>query len=190
MSLRDLATHVGLSATAISKFERGEISPRQSTLLALAKALSVNVEFFFREVRVDTLNAAYRKHATLGTHAQQAIEASIIETVERHLIAEEYAVAKPEPDLGQVEVRSLYEAEGAADALRKPWQLGIDPVDDLCGQLENSGVKIIALDEDVNATRLLGGRHCSSFTGKTPGAGAASRIAGKASGTRILTPAD
>ena len=47
LSVRELAERVGVSATAISKFERGEASPRQSTLLRLAKALSVGVEYFF-----------------------------------------------------------------------------------------------------------------------------------------------
>lgn len=146
MSLRDLAGRVGVSATAISKFERGVTSPRQSTLLALARSLSVGTEFFFREVQVETLQAAYRKHSTLGSHTQRSIEASIKEVVERHLIAEEYGPAVAECDLTQVDVGSLDEAEDAAALLREQWHLGTGPIEDLCGQLENAGVKVIPLD--------------------------------------------
>lgn len=148
LSTRELAEMVGVSPTAISKFERGEAAPRQSTLLRLAKALSVGVEYFFREIKVETVAPAYRRHSKLGVRLQAAIEATIAETVERYLTAEQLFPEGffPESELPQFPVKRLEEAEQAAVELRKKWDLGSDPVEDLCGQLENRGVKVIAID--------------------------------------------
>lgn len=148
MSIRELAEQVGVSPTAISKFERGEATPRQSTLLRLAKALSVGVEYFFREVKVETLAPAYRKHSKLGQRAQDAIEATIIEAVERYLTAEQLFPEGffPESDWPRFPVDGVADAEETADKLRAKWNLGTDAIEDLCGRLEDRGVKVIALD--------------------------------------------
>ena len=44
----ELAEQTGISATAVSKFERSVMTPRQSTVLRLAKALGVRPAFFFK----------------------------------------------------------------------------------------------------------------------------------------------
>lgn len=146
MSLRDLAEKVGVSATAISKFERAEATPRQSTLLSLAKALSVGVEYFFREIRVDALAPAYRKHSALSNLEQDSVEAKIIEAVERLLTAEAFFPSVEGLSLPTHKVTSFEEAENASVDLRNLWLLGMDPIDDLCGRFESSGIKVIAVD--------------------------------------------
>lgn len=148
MSVRELAEQVGVSATAISKLERGKATPRQSTLLRLAKALSVSIEYFFREIKVETLAPAYRKHSKLGKRTQEAIEATIAEAVERYLAAEQLFPKGffPEGELPSFPVKVVADAEQAANELREKWNLGFDPIEDLCGRLENHGVKVIALD--------------------------------------------
>lgn len=148
ISIRELAEQVGVSATAISKFERGEATPRQSTLLRLAKALSVGVEYFFREVKVETLAPAYRKHSKLGQRAQDAIEATISETVERYLTAEQLFPEGffPEAEWPQFPVERVEDAEEAANQLREKWNLGSDAIEDLCGRLEDCCVKVIDVD--------------------------------------------
>lgn len=148
LSTRELAERVGVSPTAISKFERGDAVPRQSTLLRLAKALSVGIEYFFREVRVETVAPAYRKHSVLGKRSQEAIEATIAEAVERYLTAEELFPKDffPEAELPRIPARAVEDAERVADELRRRWNLGSDPIEDLCGRLENCGVKVIAVD--------------------------------------------
>ncbi|SMO93644.1 helix-turn-helix domain-containing protein [Melghirimyces algeriensis] len=148
LTMQELANQVGVSKTAVSKFEKGETAPRQSTLLRLAKSLSVGVEFFFREVKVDTIAPAYRKHSKIGKRLQETIEAKILETVERYLMVDDLF-----PDelslkevLPQIRINSVKDAELAANELREKWKLGTDPIDDLCGRLEKSGVKVIAIE--------------------------------------------
>lgn len=147
LSLRELAELVGVSPTAISKFERGEATPRQSTLLKLAKALSVGIEYFFREIRVQTMAPAYRKHSRFGARSQEALEATVVETVERHLTAEELFPEDffPAATLPRFAIASVQDAEQAADRLREKWSLGSDPIQDFCGRLEIQGVKVVPL---------------------------------------------
>jgi Zn-dependent peptidase ImmA (M78 family)/DNA-binding XRE family transcriptional regulator len=148
LSMKELAQLVGVSTTSISKMERNLISPRQSTLLRLAKALSVSVEYFFREVRVDTLSPTYRKHSKLGKKEQEALEAVIMEAVERHLMAIQIfkddlsiPVAFPRFPISTVE-----ESEVAANRLRQSWDLGSGAIEHLSGRLENNEIMVIKLD--------------------------------------------
>ncbi len=146
LSIRELAEKVGVSGTAISKFERGETMPRQSTLLNIAKALSVGAEFFFREVKVDVVCPAYRKRSSLSGRDRQAIEGIIVETLERYLSAEQLFPEGHDPgDFPRLTIDSVEGVEQAADSLRNEWTLGLDPVDDLCGSLEKCGVKVISV---------------------------------------------
>ncbi len=139
---------VGVSAMAISKFERDEAAPRQSTLLRLAKALSVGVEFFFRQTVVDKVTPAYRKHSRLGTRLGESLQATITETAERYIMAEELFPdgSFPQMELPHLPVHEVSEAEEAARQVRQAWSLGDDPINDLCGTLEDRGVRVIPID--------------------------------------------
>lgn len=145
LSGRQLASRVGVSATAISKFERGETMPRQSTLLQIARALAVGVEFFFRDVKVEVVCPAYRKKSSLSAYGKLAVEGTITETLERYLTAEQLFTNEEPKALPTWTVNTLEDVEQAADDLRRTWSLGLHPIDDLCGTLENSGVKVIAV---------------------------------------------
>ena len=148
LSMEELARLVGVSTTSISKFERDLTSPRQSTLLRLAKALSVGIEYFFREIKVETLSPTYRKHSKLGKKDQEALEAAIVEVVERYLTAEQLFEenASSKIKLPCFPVKAVEEAEQAAKRLRQIWNLGLDPIEDLSGRLENNGVIVIKID--------------------------------------------
>ena len=71
LSLRDLQDRVGVSATALSKYERGLMKPGSDVLLRLAKALDVNVGYFFRPAIVKEIEPAYRK--TSDWHETDAV---------------------------------------------------------------------------------------------------------------------
>ena len=85
MSLRELAERVGISAMAISKYERGILNPSSVVLIRLANALSVKSEFFFRKAPEDASLMLYRKHASLQKKEEDAINAKIQDWLERYL---------------------------------------------------------------------------------------------------------
>ena len=62
LNLRDLAENVGVSAQAISKYERDMDVPGSSILIKLAKALAVRVETLLRPQSVSLSQPSYRSH--------------------------------------------------------------------------------------------------------------------------------
>ena len=145
MSQRAVAESAGISATAVSKFERGLAQPRPSTLMRISRALSTEIEFFFKETRVRELRATYRKHSRLGLRSQRQLEAEVVNAVEKYMSIEEvfpgdFAL---DCDLTRYSVTSEKDAECAAQRLRSRWNLGAGPVGDLTGRLEDNCVKVV-----------------------------------------------
>lgn len=147
MSLRDLATHVAVTPQAISKYERGLNAPSSGVLLQLAKALEVNVEFFFRPVQVRLSPATYRKRASLPVRDREAILSKVQEWLERYLEVESLVLPEPEPFVSPTSahahpLQSVEEAERVAESLRRAWDLGLDPIENLTELLEDKGIKV------------------------------------------------
>ena len=83
LSLRDVAEAVGLSAMAISKYERDVIKPSSETLLRLAKAFGVRTEYFFRQPAVELTEVDFRKHEKLSPQDEARALEDVRERLER-----------------------------------------------------------------------------------------------------------
>ena len=81
--LRDLAAEVGVSATMLSKYERGVATPSSDVLLALASALGVRTEYFFRTAEVTLTKIAHRKRSKLPEKHESRVLAEVREHLER-----------------------------------------------------------------------------------------------------------
>ncbi len=152
LSQRALAEQVGLSAMAISKYENSRMSPSSDVLLRLAKALGVKIGYFFRPLQINVECPAFRKHNCLGAKKQAAIEGRIIEMLERYLAVEEVFSPGQLPHFAMPRacrrpITHIGQAEDVAEALREEWDLGEDPIANLCETLEDRGVKVILLDD-------------------------------------------
>lgn len=148
LSMRALAERIGSSAMAISKYEKGQMNPSSEALIRLANALSVKVEFFFRPAPEAILIKQYRKHASLLKKNIDAITAQVQDWIERYNETESF-IDYQENSFKWFEAfkfQNLEEIEGISDALRRTWELGVDPIDNLTDILENKGVKIHQLD--------------------------------------------
>ncbi len=142
-SLRKLADEIGVSAMAISKYERDQDVPSSGVLLRLSQALKVKVDFFFRPSTVSVQLQAYRKHAVLGVKEQEAIQMRIQDWVERYLEVESlFTEEQHAANLLLRKVTSLDEIETAALELRDRWSLGYDPIENLVQLLEDRGIKV------------------------------------------------
>lgn len=147
MSQRALAEEVGVSAMAISKYERGENVPGSAVLARLASALKTPLEFFFRADLQPVQLHAYRKHSSLGKKDQAAIIAQVQEWLERYDEVESlFHVAPEAPVLPRFEVCKPPEIESAAAELRRRWLLGNDPLENLTQILEDQGIKVGLVD--------------------------------------------
>jgi len=132
---------------AISKYENNQSTPSSGVMLALAKALQVRTEYFFRSILVELREVEYRKHSKLPKKVLQQIEGDVLEQVERYLALEEILPVSPiqvfvQPDGLPAEVNDYDEIEHVANKLREIWSLGVNPILDLTGILEERGIKV------------------------------------------------
>jgi Zn-dependent peptidase ImmA (M78 family)/DNA-binding XRE family transcriptional regulator len=163
LSLRELAAAIQgqVSAQAIGKYERDEMMPSSTILLALAKALQVSPEYLLSEREIELTGVDFRKAPHAGAKEERAVEASVLDQVERCLELEELlpGVEQPwdAPADEAFEIIRIEDAERAAQALRQLWNLGIDPIPSMTELLEDGGVKVIALvlPENVSGSKAF-----------------------------------
>jgi Zn-dependent peptidase ImmA (M78 family)/DNA-binding XRE family transcriptional regulator len=152
LTLAELGAHLGVSHAAIQKFEKGRLTPSSVQLLQLARACGVRTEYFFRAHQVDLLQPEFRKRATFGKTAQAALTLRVAEAVEKRA---ELLGAFPESPLPRFEapgglparIMTAEALEEVAEALRRAWQIGTDPIADFTDLLESRGLLVIAVDE-------------------------------------------
>ena len=147
LSMRDLAEKAGVSAMAISKYEANKNTPSSGVLLAMSKSLGVRTEYFFRQASVELKEVEYRKHSKLPKKILSQIEGDVIEQIERYLQLEEYLPASPIKPFSipkglKVKINTYDDIESIANAFRKVWGLGCNPIPDLIDTLEERGIKV------------------------------------------------
>ncbi len=162
MSQRDLASRAGVSAQAVSKYERNLDIPSSGVLLRLSEALGVKIDYFFRQHTVKLIAPAYRKRAALPRKEEKAILNRIQEWLERYLEAEdlfpeEYSQSFALPNEISQDVAVPEDAERIATELRSAWGLGLDPIGNLTELLEDKGIKVGLVDatEDFDACAFV-----------------------------------
>lgn len=155
LSQRALAENVGVSAMMISKYERAQAFPSSEVLLALADALGVRTEYFFRTTSVNLERVQHRNRHVwkLPKAAEKKVLADVRDQLERWLVLDE---AAPAPwsvpftlpgDLPDV-VEELDAIESIATRMRHHWNLGLNPIPDLIDTLESRGLKVFTTKFD------------------------------------------
>ena len=159
-SMRELAKRMSppVSAQAISKYESGQMMPRWSALFSLAQALDVSVDFLMGGQVQELETVEFRKHSRTSAKDRAQAEVVVTEQLENYLAIESILELEPAADpFGGVRtdhIRSIEEAESAADDLRKRWNLGVDPIPSMTGLLESKGIKVIEADLAENVDGL------------------------------------
>ena len=140
----ELARRAGLSRVAVGKIERGEVEPQARTLDALAKAL----EGAHRQAGHPGVRrlASVRFRARKRVHAREQILAEVATWLDAYG-ALETVLDAAEPFT--VEGLSAPGRDPAAVARVARERFGLEPhqpVQDICGLLEQHGVKVLLLD--------------------------------------------
>ena len=152
MSLEQLATSIDdiVTKQAISKYETGKMMPTSTVLVALASALDVDADYFFRPFAFDVndLDVSFRKKSDTRVKDINALKVRIQDEVERYLEVEEIlgkekSVIKP----FEGEVLSTREQmRKSALQVRKEWELGLDAIGNVQDMLEIRGIKVICTE--------------------------------------------
>ena len=153
LNQRELAERANVSAMAISKYEREENTPSSGVLLALAKALGVRSEYFYRQVEVELGHVEYREHEKLPAKEETKVLADVVEQAERWIELEEFvptawSIPFELPKKLPKQIEALDDIEAICTALRQAWNLGLNPIPDLIDTLESKGVKVFVTRYD------------------------------------------
>lgn len=110
LSLRDLAHKMDdtVTAQAIGKYERDEMTPSSEVLISLTQALDVSLAYLMAPHAIELGEVEFQTKANNSARDRTKVEAAVLESVERYLNTEE--------------------AEDLANTLRDEWDLGLDPL--------------------------------------------------------------
>lgn len=150
LSIRDLAEKINLSHQAISKYENAKMMPDSEVLISLSSALGVNVDYFFREPEIILNKIDFRKKSKLAKKEQERIKSVAIDYLERYLQLESILNINSEFSIHQnnTDIKNNADIENAANELRNIWSLGVNPISNIIGMLEDRNVKILQIDTD------------------------------------------
>ena len=135
---------------AISKYEKAKMMPNSTILIAMAEALNVDLDYFFRPFTfdLDQFKVSFRKKSDTTVGDQKALEVQIQDEVERYLEIEEILDVKHEDNLTEelVPVNPLATRNDmieCAQKVRKAWGLGKAPIANAQELLEAHGIKVL-----------------------------------------------
>lgn len=147
MSQTELVQKMGnITQAALSKIEKGDIKPSDETKFNIAKTLNFPERFFHQNdhFKVSPISLhAYRKKASTTAkilsqiNAEMTIKASNLDKLDLFCQLE---TSLPLPSY-QIHINVSSAAEAALN-LRKEWDLGLNPIEDLTGLIEKAGVFI------------------------------------------------
>lgn len=162
MSMDQLVANIGgiITKQAISKYESAKMMPNSTVLVALATALEVDADYFFRPFTfdVDELKVSFRKKSDTSVKDVNSLKVQIQDEVERYLEVEEILgkdkQAAPQIECDQLSTPSQMRA--LAKKLREEWQLGIDAIGNVQDVLESHGLKVICTDAPLGFDGVSG----------------------------------
>ncbi|MFH1981817.1 MAG: XRE family transcriptional regulator [Pseudomonadota bacterium] len=150
MSMQQLAdaTENAISKQAISKYEKGKMFPASDILIALAKALGVKPDYFYRDPHVKLTGLEFRKKSRLSVKDETRVKYQTLDFLERCTEIEGVMglPGKFDNPLDGLVIKNREDVERAAQALRQAWNIGAGPVSKLMELLETKGVRILEAD--------------------------------------------
>lgn len=150
LSQDELVERIGglVSKNAISKYEKGLMMPNSNVLIALAKALDVKTDFFYREFSVSIENIEFRKRSNLGKKRENSIKESVLDVVNRYLELEQFLNIHSDfiNPINDLQINTKWDVEYAASRLLSEWDLGHNAIPNVIDILEDKEIKVIELD--------------------------------------------
>lgn len=152
ISMDQLVSSIGgiVSKQAISKYESAKMMPNSNVLVALAIALDVETDYFFRPFSFDLneFQVSFRKKSNTSVKDVNALKVRIQDEVERYLEIEEILGKDKivvQPQDGE-QLSTPAQMREMAKQLRDDWQLGYDAIGNVQDVLEAHGIKVICTE--------------------------------------------
>lgn len=137
-----------ISRQAINKYEKGQMKPDSRVMIALANALDMKIDYFFRPFTVEVDKVEFRKKSGFTEKMANAVKERVREILERYLEIEQIAGNQVCFTLPRKEIRTLQEAKEFATEIRQILSLGNDGISNVIEVLEDNGIKVIEMAEN------------------------------------------
>jgi len=159
LSLRALADKLEgkVSAQALGKYERGEMMPSSTVLIALSKELNLPLSYFLSPTQAKLDKVEFRKHSKTSAKEKARVEAEVLQRVEAYIQIEsilELDSAFWHKPCEEMSLSDLEDCEELAQSVREKWELGNDPIPNMTQLLERHGIKVLLLELPSNVFGL------------------------------------
>lgn len=148
LTAKGLAERAGLSALTITRLEKGDNQPDDSSVRQIADALAYPIEFFYCDDPeiIDTEAVSFRGLTKMTAKERDAaISAGTLGLQLCDWVEERFSL--PEPNL--LDLGYETDPEAAARSLRQFWGLGEKPIGSMIRLLETQGVRVLSLSENT-----------------------------------------
>jgi len=160
LSMQELVSKANdiVSKQSISQYEKNLKNPSSSVLIALANALDIGVDYFFRNGNVSIGEVDFRKQSTFGKKKQEVLKEKVREYLERYIEIENILDLdyKFHNNIKNEKLNSFDQIEELSTKLRENWNLGIDPIGNIIEMLELKNIKVLLIDDDKKFNGLCG----------------------------------
>lgn len=131
---------------ALSKYELGKDYPSPKVIQKLAQYYDVRPSYLMSEPGIQVEFMGFRKRVGMGEKVQDQIKCQVEQELETRVELQSL-IGDTQPICPKnIKVNSLDKAEEAAKGLRKEWQLGLDPIDNITALLEDQRIHVIEID--------------------------------------------
>ena len=152
MSLDELAaaTDGRVTKQAISKYERGLMSPSPLVLKTFARAFGVKAAALVASPSVNVEVLAYRRTSRLAKKEQNRVENLVSRMLEQRVVLQEAAGQTNGSGipLAEYSPKSLEECELIAGEIRNRWSLGSDPIACVTDILEERHIHVMVIETE------------------------------------------
>lgn len=158
LSMDKLAQSLSVPITrqSINKYEKGLSRPDSRILIALANALEVKIDYFFRPFTVEVEKVEFRKKDGFTEKMAGFLKERVREELERYLEIEQLTGSHVNFVLPRRKVRTGEQAKKLAQTIRQMLVLGNDGISNVIEVLEDNGIKILEFAENENFDGLSG----------------------------------
>lgn len=157
LAQNELAERIGMSATNLSKIERGDVGISDEVLDAVANQTGYPPHFFLQEGAPVPENLAYRKRQVVAQKLLTPITAQA-NILRRHVQFLTSALGVEVPRMPSLPLDEDGSAEKAAARLRKLWGIDTPLIANLTRTVEEQGIAVILFDfgtERVDSRSIL-----------------------------------
>lgn len=139
-----------ISTNAIAKYETGKMIPSSQNLIAIAKVLDFELDYFFKPftIEIDFNSFEFRKRSSLSSKEENSIKEQIALLIEKYVeienITNEYKKFRLE--YKNILLTNDNDARAIAAKFREDLNLGIDCISTAIEILESNGIKVIEIN--------------------------------------------